>query len=189
MFLKRWQLIGVWLFFSILGAACSTYQPSDVGHNQLLTQPYRLDTGDSLRITVFDQRNLTNTYVVDASGYLAMPLIGSVPARGRTTHELEAIIAKKLRAGYLRDPDVSVEVTTHRPFFIMGEVRSAGQYSYIAGMTVQTAIAIAGGFSTRANKKYALISRQINGKIINSKFAMTDPIRPGDTIYIRERWF
>src|SRR5690606_26562660 len=95
---------------------------------------------------------LTNSYVVDQSGVISMPLIGTVPARGRTTAEVEAAVAAKLRNGYLRSPDVSVEVDRYRPFFAMGEVGAAGQYAYVPGMTVQQAIAVAGGFTPRADK-------------------------------------
>ncbi len=108
---------------------------------------------------------------------------------GATAKQIEADIAAKLRNGFLRDPDVSVEIDRYRPFFVMGEVGTAGQYVYVPGMTVQNAIAIAGGFSPRANQASADITRQINGKVINGRVPLSDPIMPGDTIYIRERLF
>ena len=129
-------------------------------------QPYRLGAGDRVRVTVFEQESLTNTYTVDQSGYIAFPLIGSVPARG--SHRAAARRRRspaKLRNGYLRDPDVSVEIDRYRPIFVMGEVGAAGQYSYVPGMTVQKAIAIAGGFSPRANQGNVDITRDINGKV------------------------
>ncbi|MCK1978368.1 polysaccharide export protein, partial [Jeotgalicoccus huakuii] len=79
--------------------------------------------------------------------------VGSVPARGKTSKQLEGVIASKLRGGYLRDPDVSAEIDRYRPIFVMGEVGAAGQYSYVPGMTAQKAIAAAGGFSPRANQE------------------------------------
>ena len=115
-------------------------------------RPYLLDSGDRLRVTVFEQEGLTNVYSVDQAGYISFPLVGAVPARGHTTGQLEGAIAERLRAGYLRDPDVSVEVERYRPIFIMGEVGSAGQYTYVPGMTVHKAIASAGGFSPRAQQ-------------------------------------
>src|SRR5690606_14085294 len=135
------------------------------------------------------QEDLSNTYTVDAAGYIAMPLIGNVPARGLTTQELSAQIESRLRSGYLRDPDVSVEVETYRPIFVMGEVASAGQYPFVAGMTAQNAVATAGGFTSRGEKATVDITRQINGEVISGRVPITDPIRPGDTIYVRERLF
>ena len=105
----------------------------------------------------------------------------------RQAGQIEAEIASRLRNGYIRDPDVSVEMERYRPFFIMGEVNSGGQYSYVPGMTVQNAIAIAGGFTGRATQENADITRQINGQVMNGRVPLSDPIMPGDTIYIRER--
>ncbi|MTI46175.1 polysaccharide export outer membrane protein [Roseibium hamelinense] len=170
-------------------AACSGYQRPPTAFHETLTQPYRLDSSDRLRIIVFGQDDLSNTYVVDQAGYISFPLIGNVAARGKTQIELGNEIARKLRQGFLRDPDVSVEVDTYRPIFVMGEVQNAGQYSYVAGMTVQNAIATAGGFSARAQQADVDITRQINGEILNGRVPISDPIRPGDTIYVRERYF
>ena len=93
---------------------------------------YTLDAGDRLRIVVFGQEGLTNSYAVDASGHIAMPLIGSVLARGATTDQLSRRIADKLRQGYIREPHVAVEIEAYRPFFILGEVTPPGQYPYVA---------------------------------------------------------
>ena len=94
--------------------------------------PYTLDSGDRLRVVVFGQDGLTNSYVLDASGHIAMPLIGTVPARGLTTDQLSQRIADMLRQGYVREPHVAVEVEAYRPFFILGEVTAPGQYPYVA---------------------------------------------------------
>ncbi|MEM9574970.1 MAG: polysaccharide biosynthesis/export family protein, partial [Pseudomonadota bacterium] len=110
-------------------------------------------------------------------------------ARGRTVQQLESDIAVKLRNGFLRDPDVSVEVANYRTIFVMGEVGSAGQYSYRPGMTVQMAVAGAGGFSSRANQSNADITRQVEGEVITGRVIISDPVMPGDTIYVRERIF
>ncbi|MCY1229765.1 polysaccharide export protein EpsE [compost metagenome] len=99
------------------------------------------------------------------------------------------MIAAKLRQGYLRDPDVTIEVDRYRSVFIMGEVGQAGQYAYVPGMTVQNAIAVAGGFSPRANQSNADITRKINGRIITGRVPITDAVLAGDTIYVRERLF
>lgn len=168
---------------------CTSYRPAPAAFHEAINQPYVLDAGDRVRVTVFDQANLTNTYAIDQSGYLAFPLVGSVPARGRTVKQLEADIAAQLRQGYLRDPDVSVEMDRYRPIFVLGEVGAAGQYSYVPGMTVQKAIAVAGGYSTRGYQDNVDITRSINGKVMTGRVLISDPILPGDTIYVRERLF
>ncbi|MDA8870248.1 polysaccharide export protein [Rhizobiaceae bacterium] len=173
---------------SVAGCATS-YQPAPPAFHKILQEPYRLDSGDQLRVTVFEQDDLSNSYAVDKAGYIAFPLVGSVAARGRTAKEIEGAIAAKLSDGYIRQPDVSVQVDTYRPFFVMGEVTTAGQYTYVPGMTVQTAIAIAGGYSARAYQGDADITRQVNGKVLTGRVPISDPIMPGDTIFLRERLF
>jgi|SRR5579863_5123448 len=152
-------------------------------------QGYTLDSGDRLRIVVFGQDGLTNSYVVDASGDIAMPLIGSVAARGLTTDELSDRVADLLRHGYVREPHVAVEVEAYRPFFILGEVTQPGQYPYVANMTVETAVAIAGGFGPRGYKKSVIISRSYGNQVYRFETPITAQIRPGDTIQVQERWF
>ncbi|WP_319410309.1 polysaccharide biosynthesis/export family protein [uncultured Cohaesibacter sp.] len=178
------------LFILAIGlGSCSSYRPAGDAFHKSLVGPYVLDSGDRVRVTVFNQNDLNKEYAVDQSGYVSIPLIGNVAARGKQTSELAKDIAQKLSDGYVRNPDVSVEIAQYRPFFIMGEVNSAGQYSYVSGMTVQTAVAIAGGFTPRAQQRYVDITRQLNGKIVTGHVHLTSPVRPGDTIYIRERLF
>ncbi|KOF22182.1 sugar ABC transporter substrate-binding protein [Ensifer adhaerens] len=174
---------------SILLGGCTSYQPAPKAFSEATIQPYRLDSGDRLRINVFEQAGLSGTYTVDQAGYVAFPLIGTVASRGHTLPELEGMIAAKLKQGYLRDPDVTIEVDRYRSVFIMGEVGQAGQYAYVPGMTVQNAIAVAGGFSPRANQASADVTRKINGRIITGRVPITDAVLAGDTIYIRERLF
>lgn len=151
--------------------------------------PYTLDSGDRLRVVVFGQDGLTNSYVLDASGDIDMPLIGTVAARGLTTDQLSARIADLLRQGYVRDPHVAVEIEAYRPFFILGEVAQPGQYPYVANMTVETAVAIAGGFGPRGYKKSVTISRHYGGQTVRFQTPITAPVEPGDTIQVQERWF
>jgi len=174
---------------SLALTGCASYQPAPAAFHEALQQPYRLDSADTVRVTVFEQDALSNTYAVDQAGYIAFPLIGAVPARGHTAPEVEASIAARLRNGYLRDPDVSVQVDKYRPVFIMGEVGAAGQYSFVPGMTVQKAIAVAGGFSPRAQQLNADITRTVNGKVMTGRVRISDPLLPGDTVYVRERLF
>jgi polysaccharide export outer membrane protein len=151
--------------------------------------PYDLDAGDRLRILVFGQETLSNTYTVDAGGHVTMPLIGAVKARGRTLKELSDAIAARLRQGFIRDPSVAVEIETYRPFFILGEVTQPGQYPYVAQMTAQTAIAIAGGFTPRAVRSSVEITRHVGGELVRARVPVAYPLRPGDTIVVSERWF
>ena len=173
----------------VLVAGCSGYRPAPAAFHEAINQPYRLGAGDRIRVTVFEQEGLTNTYSVDQSGYIAFPLVGAVPARGHTVQEIEGEIAGQLRNGYLRDPDVSVEIDRYRPIFVMGEVGAAGQYAYVPGMTVQKAIASAGGYSARAYQGNVDITRDINSKVMTGRVLTSDPLMPGDTIYVRERLF
>jgi len=151
--------------------------------------PYTLDSGDRIRVVVFGQDGLSNIYIVDATGKIAMPLIGTVSVRGCTTTQLARVIADKLRNGYVREPHVAVEVEIYRPFFILGEVIAPGLYPYVPNMTVETAVAIAGGFTPRAYRWDAEISRSQSGVTGRQKVPVIAPVRPGDTITISERWF
>lgn len=170
-------------------SACSGYRPAPDSFYKVLNQPYTLDAGDRIRVTVFEQADLTNSYNIDQAGFLSFPLIGNIPARGKTMKELEAAITSHLRNGYLRQPNVSIEIDRYRPVFIMGEVGAAGQYSYVPGMTAQKAIAAAGGFTPRANQSNVDITRQIKQQVITGRVIISSPIMPGDTIYVRERLF
>ena len=171
----------------MLTAGCATDpQVTDAVHAELVA-PYQLDSGDRLRVTVFGQPELSNVHVVDQAGMISMPLIGTVAARGRTTDQIEADMAAKLRNGYLRTPDVSVEVDRYRPFFVMGEVVAGGQYPYVPGITVQQAMAVAGGFTVRADKTTVLVTRSVGGTVSTVSLALSDPVAPGDTLYVRER--
>jgi polysaccharide biosynthesis/export protein len=151
--------------------------------------PYTLDSGDRLRVVVFGQDGLSAIYAVDASGAITMPLIGAVPARGATTASLSRAIADKLRQGYIREPHVAVEIESYRPFFILGEVTTPGQYPYVPNMTVEKAVAIAGGFTPRAQRKTVTLSRTIDGALARGPVPVITTVRPGDTIVVQERWF
>jgi polysaccharide export outer membrane protein len=152
-------------------------------------QAYTLDSGDKLRVVVFGQEGLSASYAVDTSGRITMPLIGAVAARGLSTAALQQAIAAKLRNGYVREPHVAVEVEVYRPFFILGEVTLPGQYPYVPNMTVETAVAIAGGYTPRALKSRIEISHQMGGMTEKRVVSPNYPVQPGDTVHIAERWF
>jgi polysaccharide export outer membrane protein len=150
---------------------------------------YHLDAGDKLRVVVYGQEGLTNTYAIDAGGSITMPLIGSVPARGRTPAGLAAEIAGRLRNGFIRDPSVAVEIEAYRPFFILGEVAAPGQYPYVPNMTAESAIAIAGGFSPRARRDRVTVTHTDASGTGRFVVPPGTPISPGDTVLVGERWF
>lgn len=150
---------------------------------------YHLDAGDRLRVVVYGQEGLTNTYAIDAGGSITMPLIGSVPARGRTTAGLAAEISAKLRRGFIREPSVAVEIEAYRPFFILGEVAAPGQYPYVPNMTVESAVAIAGGFSPRARRDSVTVTHTDASGTARFVVPPGSPISPGDTVLVSERWF
>jgi polysaccharide export outer membrane protein len=152
-------------------------------------EPYILDTGDKLRVFVYGQPNLSRLYTVDQVGNIAIPLIGTVRARGRTTVDLTHAITAKLGREFVKDPQVTVDVAQNRPFFILGEVRLPGQYPFVSGMTVEQAVAIGGGYTERASKRSYRITRKL-GALVDQIEAPGDyPLCPGDTVYVFERWF
>jgi len=150
---------------------------------------YKLDAGDRLRVVVYGQEGLTNTYAIDAGGAITMPLIGSVAARGQTPAGLAAAIAAKLRNGYIRDPSVAVEIESYRPFFILGEVAAPGQYPYVPNMSVESAVAIAGGFSPRARRDRVTLTHTDNSGSMRAVVPLGTALGPGDTVLVGERWF
>ncbi|ABS64607.1 polysaccharide export protein [Parvibaculum lavamentivorans DS-1] len=150
---------------------------------------YRLDTGDQLRVVVFGQSDLSGDFTVDGTGAISMPLLPPLVARGMTTDEFERAVADELGAKLLRNPNVSVQVTQFRPFFILGEVQRAGQYPFVNGMTVQSAAAIAGGFTYRADADRVKITRNRGDRIVELGVDSNAPVMPGDTILVKERYF
>jgi polysaccharide export outer membrane protein len=150
---------------------------------------YTLDAGDKLRIVVFGQEGISSSYLVDAGGNVTLPLIGTVRARGATTGQLAQAIAGRLRQGYIRDPKVTVEIEVYRPFFILGEVTTPGQYPYSPNMTAEMAVAIAGGFGPRASKSSVRVTRNSPGQQFSGEVPLNFPLRPGDTVVVKERWF
>src|SRR5438128_12643978 len=172
-----------------------TYAPAPVAVGYAEPAPvrydsaYHLDAGDRLRVVVYGQEGLTNTYAIDAGGSITMPLIGSVPARGRTTAGLAAAISAKLRAGFIREPSVAVEIEAYRPFFILGEVAAPGQYPYVPNMTVESAVAIAGGFAPRARRDVVTLTHTDASGPSRAVVPLGTSLGPGDTVLVCVRWF
>lgn len=151
---------------------------------------YHLGGGDQLRIITFGNEQLTGQFRVDDQGDIAMPLIGNVKAAGLTPTQLASQLQDQLRAQkFLKDPSVSVEVLSYRPIFVLGEVNKPGQYPYQPGMTMLTAVAVAGGYTYRAFQDYASDIRTANGTATDGKVMPSSFLAPGDVIKIYERHF
>ena len=150
---------------------------------------YRLGAGDKVKVTTFGEESLTGEFNVSGSGMVALPLVGEVKAQGLTTTELQQSIETALKDGYLREPRVSVQVLTYRPFYILGEVNKPGEYPYTNGLTVLNAVATANGFTYRANSRRVRIRRVGETEEKEYEITSTSAVAPGDTIRIRERLF
>jgi polysaccharide export outer membrane protein len=151
---------------------------------------YTVGQGDRLQVGVFGEPTLTGEYAVDGTGTISMPLLRSVRVAGLTTRQVSQRITTRLRKKFLRNPNVSVEVTTFRPFYILGEVTNSGQYPYVDGMDVQTAVAIAGGFTPRARQsRFKITRKDANNRSRTLTLRRTAILQPGDTIVVEERFF
>jgi polysaccharide export outer membrane protein len=150
---------------------------------------YKVGAGDRITIKVAGETDISGDYLVDGSGNISLPYVQTIGVAGMTIPAIEDMITARLRNGYLRDPQVSAQVSTLRPFYILGEVTTSGSFSYQPGITVQNAIAIAGGYGARADKDKVLITRKNSNGTQTYKVPVTTQVYPGDIIYVRERWF
>ena len=177
----------------VLAACASGPAPAPAGPSPTATTStntvYQLGTGDQIRISVFGQPDLSGQFVVDGTGSIAMPLIGTIQAQGKSTSELEQTIYDRLTDGYVRDPQVSAEVINYRPFYILGEVANPGEYPYTNNLSVLNAVASAGGFTYRANKRVVFIKSVDANQEVSVTLDSTATVQPGDTIRIGERIF
>lgn len=173
-------------------AQAAADQPGQAQTTTRATTPaYTLGAGEKLRVIVFGEENLTGEYAVSSTGIIAFPLIGDVIAGGRSLAEVQDTIRARLAAGYLNDPRVSVEVLEYRTFYILGEVNKPGEYPFRTNLTVEQAVATAGGYSYRANRKRFSISHSGSEQEQRMRFrdARGLKVAPGDTINILERFF
>lgn len=205
----QWLRLAARVFIVLLGltplgllAACDSV--SDVASNngisaaatatgaddQAVAPPeLKLSPGDKLRVTVFGEDKLSGDFDIDPSGYVSVPLGGTVMAAGLSKRELEDVLTKKFKGDYLRDPKVTVDVVSFRPFYILGEVEKPGEYPYKGNLNVLTAIAIAGGSTFRASNSTVQIKRANETKLRDYPLAAAIPIYPGDLIRVPERYF
>jgi len=168
---------------------CLTFFSPAVAQSAGGQAEYRLDSGDQLKITVFGEPDLSGTFVVDGQGVISMSLIGEVTAKNLTLRELQREIEAKFRDGYLRSPQVSAEVMNYRPYYILGEISKPGEYPYISGLTVMNAIASAGDFTYRADRRRIFVKSVDSPDERLIELTPSTMVRPGDTIRIRERFF
>ena len=167
----------------------SVGQTVKLGGQPTLSRIDRLGIGDKIKVTVFGEQDLSGPFDIGATGAISLPLIGEIPAKGLTVAEVKAAIVGRLRGGYLKDPKVSVEIVTYRPFYVHGEVRSGGEFAYKNGMTIRDAVAIAGGYTYRAKHDHVLLIREDTGQEVRVALPSTDLVMPGDNIRVPERFF
>ena len=190
--MRSWKL----LLLLVLGLGFGLSVPvmaaeSEAAAAQTTAAPaYILGTGDKIRISVFGEPKLDGEYVVSSTGVVSFPLIGNIRAGGQTVEAMQEEIRSKLAAGYLKDPRVSAEVLNYRPFYILGEINKPGEYPFVNGITVQQAVAMAGGFSYRANTRRVFIKRALDTseRPVEIK-GVAVMLTPGDTIRVGERFF
>ena len=159
-------------------------------HGALAKDPiYTLGAGDKLRVTVFEEKDLSGEFEVTGEGDISLPLIGSISAAGKNIRRLERDVEKKLLDGFLKNPRVSIDVMNYRPFYILGEVNEPGSYSYVNGMTILNAVALGGGFTYRANQKKITIIRGNDSTQTPQTINPTEVVLPGDVVRVEERFF
>jgi len=176
------------MLFSPLGAAAQTEAVRPVA-GAFDVSTYHLGPNDKVRVTVYNEPTLSGDFSVNADGALAVPLVGNVKAEGKSPVELQQALAVALADGYVREPRVSVEVLTFRPFYIYGEVNTPGQYAYSPGLTVLNAVALAKGFTYRANQKRIFLKRAEQSTTTEVRVSPDTMVLPGDTVRVAERFF
>ena len=162
---------------------------SNLGAKPEVSRIYRLGIGDKVKVTVFGETDLSGQYEIGATGALSLPLIGEISAKGAGVKDLRDAIVDRLKVGYLKDPKVSVEILTYRPFYVHGEVRTGGEIAFKNGVTIRDAVAIAGGYTYRANHDYVLLIREGTAQEVRVSLPSTYGVMPGDNIRVPERFF
>lgn len=174
----------------LLGAGMPRAWAADGAEATRVVPEYRLGANDKIRVITFGEDSLTGEFFIGGGGKVALPLIGDVQAAGLTIPEFSRKVEQALKDGeFIKDPQVSVEVLTYRPFYILGEVQKPGEYPYSNGLTVLNAVATANGFTYRANTKKVFIKRQDSQQEQEFPLTTSLPVAPGDTIRIAERFF
>jgi polysaccharide export outer membrane protein len=178
------------LAFTLGLAACSTNYDGLTMQSMGTPPAYKLDAGDRIDVNVFGEENLSGEYEIDQSGIVSLPLAGRITVANLTTQDAERTIAKRLSEGFVSNPNVTVSVVRYRPFYVLGEVARPGGYPFYSGATVLSAVAVAGGYTYRAEKFGIRLLRQ-GGDATSQPQKITPGtyIEPGDIIIVPERWF
>lgn len=159
------------------------------GEKPELSRLYRLGVGDRIKVSVFGEPDLSGTFEVGGTGAVPMPLIGEITAKGRPIVDFRQAVSARLREGYLKNPKVSVEVVNYRPIYVHGEVRTGGEYPFKGGLKFRDAVALAGGYSSRALHGYVLVVREGRSREERVNLPSEIDVLPGDNIRIPERFF
>ena len=191
--MKALFILALLAMLALLGGCAQAVEPAPVGARVAAAgagvADYQLGVADKVRVIVFNEPKLSGEFTVNANGALSLPLIGDVVGAGRTTSQIRDEMQRRYASGYLREPRVSIDVLTFRPFYILGEVNKPGEYPYSVGLTVFNAVATAQGFTYRANRRRVFIkAKNATGELAFPLDAGT-PVQPGDTIRIGERYF
>ena len=191
---RCFRIVGVMALVLMVSACGSPNLSMKADLNTVLnttasTAELRLAAGDKLRVTVFGEDKLSGEYQVDSAGSLSLPLAGTIQGAGLTKAELEQALTTKLKSEYLRNPKVTVDVVSFRPFYVLGEVQKPGEYQFRSGLNVLSAIAIAGGATYRASTSKVLIQRSGSTEMTEYQQSPTVLVMPGDVVRVPERYF
>ena len=172
-----------------LVTGCTVFNAPLETTEQTSSVEYRVGSGDSLRIIVFGEEQLSGVFAVDGSGRISLPLVRDIPVKGLNTREIETAIALKLKDGYVQNPRINVEVVNFRPFYVLGEVNQPGRYNYTNGTLAVTAVAMAGGFTYRGRQDYVIVIRGADPAKTERRVPLTAAIYPDDIVRVVERFF
>jgi protein involved in polysaccharide export with SLBB domain len=186
--LLSWALLAVLLVGADLAAA-QVDVPAALPAAETSDSTYKLDSGDRVQISIFNQADLSGEFQLDGNGQFSMPLIGTVSAQGLTPAELESLLVSRFKPDYLVNPRIFIQVMNYRPYYLVGEVLGTGAFPYVPGLTYLTAIAKAGGFTYRAKKDVVYVVRADDPTQTELKLDVEEKVQPGDIVRIAERLF
>ena len=168
---------------SVASTQYAAYQEPVAG-----SRPYTLHTNDQVHVQVYNEQTITGDYVVDSTGYLSIPVAGRVRAAGLTTAELERRVAAQLNGSILKDARVNIQIANYAPFYIRGEVKKPGEFPYKPGLTIADAVALAGGYTYRADEKSVVVRPTGSNRPATRPMDANPPVSPGDNITVPERF-
>lgn len=164
----------------------AAYQDTAASH--AINRPYTLHTNDQLHVQVYNEQTITGDYTVDSTGYMSIPVAGRVKAAGLTVDQLERRVAAQLNGAILKDARVNIQIATYAPFYIRGQVKKPGEFAYKPGLTVADAVALAGGYSYRADESRILVRPTGSNAELTRQTDANPPVSPGDNITVPERF-